>query len=446
MTPPGAYAWIEGLEVLGMRFGLDRMHALLAALGHPERGRPSVHVVGSNGKSSTARLAAAALQGQGLRVGTYLSPHVTTWRERIEVDGRPVAACDFALAASIVRAAAEGLGRSADDDVTQFEALTAAAMWTFARAGCDAAVIEAGLGGRYDATNMLPPESTVVALTNVSLEHTDLLGDTEAAIAAEKLAVAPPGSDRVVIGRLSDSARAAVEAELRARRLEAWRSADRTRPVGGRAVAVSTPLARYDGLVLPLAGAFQRDNLAVAVAAAERLVGRPLDPSALRRALSRVRMPGRLEALAGRPLVVLDGAHNPAGMTAMAAALPEVVGRRRPVAVVSALGDKDVTAMIGALAGACRAVVATRSSHPRAVDPRSIVRLAEAEGIRAAAVEPPLRAVERARRWAGGRGAVLVCGSLYLLADLRRRLVRERGFSPATLAPAADRRAQDEEA
>jgi dihydrofolate synthase / folylpolyglutamate synthase len=446
MTPRGAYAWIEGLEVLGMRFGLERMRALLEALGHPERGWPSVHVVGSNGKSSTARLAAAALRGEGHRVGTYLSPHVTTWRERIEVGGRAVAAADFARAVSVVRAAAEGLGRPSDDGVTQFEALTAAAMWIFTRAGCDAAVIEAGLGGRYDATNVLPAGPTVVALTNISLEHTDLLGDTEAAIAAEKLAVAPPGSDRVVVGRLSATARAAVEAEVRARRLRAWWTADRVSHSRGGGLAVTTPLARYEGLVLPLAGAFQRDNLAVALAAAERVSGHPLDPAALRRALSGVRMPGRLEALPGRPLIVLDGAHNPAGMEAMAAALPEVVGRRRPVAVVSALGDKDLAAMVRALAGACRAVVATRSSHPRAVDPRTIVRLAEAEGISAAAVEPPLRAVERARRRAGARGAVLVCGSLYLLADLRRRLLREAPFSPATLAPAADRRAQDEEA
>src|SRR5262249_52877669 len=181
----------------------------------------------------------------------------------------------------------------------------------------------------------------------------DLLGDTEAAIAAEKLAVASPGSERVVVGRLSATARAAVEGEMRARRLRAWRAADRVIRSRDGGLAVTTPLARYDGLVLPLAGAFQRDNLAVALAAAERVAGRPLDATALRRALSRVRMPGRLEALAGRPLIVLDGAHNPAGMAAMAAALPEVVGRRRPVAVLSALGDKDLTAMVQALAGAC---------------------------------------------------------------------------------------------
>jgi dihydrofolate synthase/folylpolyglutamate synthase len=179
----------------------------------------------------------------------------------------------------------------------------------------------------------------------------------------------------------------------------------------------------YPGLVLGIHGRFQRDNLAVALAAAERLLARPPAVRPLRRALSRVRAPGRLEVLPGRPLVVLDGAHNPAGLQALTGSLTAAVGRRRPVAVVSILDDKDARAMLRVLAPACRAVVATRSSHPRAVDPARVGRAARAAGLPAETVGGPAEAIARAREIAGPRGAVLVTGSLYLLADVRPRLV-----------------------
>jgi dihydrofolate synthase/folylpolyglutamate synthase len=188
---------------------------------------------------------------------------------------------------------------------------------------------------------------------------------------------------------------------------------------------VTTPGRRYSGLPLALAGRFQRDNLAVGIAAAERLLGRPLAVRPLRRLLADVRMPGRLESLPGNPLLVLDGAHNPAGIAALADSLNAAVGRRRPVAVVSVLDDKDAGAMVGTLAPRCRAVVATRSAHPRAVDPEVIVEAAAAAGRPAEAVPDPLAAVARARLLAGPRGAVLVTGSLYLLAAVRPHLVDE---------------------
>jgi dihydrofolate synthase/folylpolyglutamate synthase len=425
VTHREAVAYVEGLEVFGIRFGLERIRALLDALGNPERGVPAIHVVGSNGKSSTTQLAAAALGSQGLRVGAYLSPHVSGWQERIEVGGVAVSTARFARALTIVREAADALELPGGDRVTQFEALTAAAFWAFSRARCDAMVVEAGLGGRYDATNVLAPLA-VVALTNVSLEHTDVLGPTEADIAGEKLAVVADGSDLVVIGRLSDEAARAVEAESRRRGLGYWRLGEEiaVRPHSGR-VEVTTPMRRYSDLPLALAGRFQRDNLAVGIAAAERLLGQPLAVRPLRRLLADVRMPGRLESLPGRPLLVLDGAHNPAGIAALAGSLSVAAGRRHPVAVVSVLDDKDAGAMIRTLAPRCRAVVATRSAHPRAVDPEAIVAAATAAGCPAEAVDDPLAAVVRARRLAGPRGAVLVTGSLYLLAAVRSRLVGE---------------------
>jgi dihydrofolate synthase/folylpolyglutamate synthase len=419
VTHRQAVAYVEGLQVFGMHLGLERIHAVLDALGNPQRGIPAIHVVGSNGKSSTTRLAAAALSSQGLHTGAYLSPHISGWRERILLGGDDLSPGRFARAISAVREASEGLKLPGGDHVTQFEALTAAALWTFARARCDAIVIEAGLGGRYDASNVLQPDAVVV-LTNVSLEHTDVLGPTEADVAGEKLAVAADGLNRLVVGRLSPAAQRAVDAEEKRRGLTSWRlGSDITVRAHHGHLNVITPGGSYRNLALGVQGRFQRDNLAVALAAAEQLLARPLAVQTLRKGLRAVRIPGRLESFPGRPLVVLDGAHNPAGMGALAASLPEVIGRRRPVVVASVLDDKDLDAMVASLAPLCRALVATRSSHPRAVDPEALATAANAAGLAAEAIDDPESAVEHARELAGPRGAVLVTGSLYLLSDLR---------------------------
>ena len=371
MTPAEARDWIAGLQILGMRLGLERIHALLGALGHPERAAPALHVVGTNGKSSTARLAAAALAGQGLTAGAYLSPHVGDWTERVQVGGEPIGDAAFAEAASAVREAAEGPALPAGDPVTQFEALTAIAFCAFRRAGVAAMAIEAGLGGRWDATNVLQPDAAV-ALTNIALEHTEFLGDTEAAIAAEKLAVCADGADRVVVGRLSDRARPAVEAELARRRITALRyGRGPERPRRGR-----------DGRRGDAARALPRGSRWRCAARTSATTSPSRSPapswwpggrSTRRRcaaAVAGVRMPGRLEVVPGAPAVVLDGAHNPAGAEALARELPGVVSGDGPVvAVVSILDYKDAAGMLDALAPAVDLMVATRSSHPAAADP-----------------------------------------------------------------------------
>ena len=438
MRPAPAREWIAGLEILGMRFGLERMEALLAALDHPQRVAPALHIVGTNGKSSTARLASAALAAHGRRVGTYLSPHVTDWTERIQVQGQPLDEGRFAAAVDAVREACAGLALPEGDAVTQFEALTAAAFWAFREAGVDAMAVEAGLGGRYDATNVLPA-GTAVALTNIALEHTDLLGDTEEAIAGEKLAVAPDGSDRLVVGPLTPAADRAVSRVCETRGLRPLRYgaglSAAPAPAGG--VDVITPRAAYRALPLGLRGDFQRDNLAVALAGTEMLLDAPLDPAALAPALAAVRVPGRMEVVPGAPAVVLDGAHNPAGMAAMAAALPGVADGRAPViAVVSVLGDKDAAAMVEALAPVVDGVVAAGSSRSRAVPAADLAARAGAAGSTARAVADPAAALAAARALAGAEGVVVVAGSLYLLADLRPRIVTGIADSSATLAPA----------
>ena len=431
MTPEDALDWIAGREILGMRLGLERMTALLRALGNPERAAPALHVVGTNGKSSTTRLAAAALGSGGAPVGAYLSPHVTGWTERIQVDGEPIDDEAFAGAVSAVQTAAERLALAEGDEVTQFEALTAAAFWTFREAGAAACVVEAGLGGRYDATNVLQPRA-VVALTNIALDHTDFLGDTVEAIAAEKLAVCAEGSDRLVVGRLTGRARVAVEAECARRRLRPLRyGLGVVARETSEGVDVTTPRAVYRDLPLQLAGRFQRDNLAVAVAGAEMLRGEALDLRALAAAVARVRVPGRLEVVDAVPLIVLDGAHNPAGVEALVASLPEVLAGRRPaVAVVSVLDDKDAGAMLHALAPFVNRILVTRSGHARAASAENLAALADRLGIPARAVPGPVDALRAARLETGPDGVVLVTGSLYLLVDLRRYALGEGAHPP----------------
>ncbi len=428
-----------------MRFGLSRTRALLAALGDPHV-RDSVHIVGSNGKTSTAHFAAAALASQGRGVGLYTSPDVLGWNERIVVDGEPVSPAQFALAIGEVREAAGRLELAADDAVTQFEALTAAAFVAFAHSGCDVQVLEAGLGGRYDATNVLPPERTAVALTNVSLEHTDLLGETHEAIAAEKLAVCGPRAE-VVVGPMEDVASEAV-ARVVARRGSAarWVGDEILAGESSDGVWVRTRSREYPRLCLSARGSVQRGNLAVALGVTEAVLDGPIaDLDALRRAVRDTRAPGRLELVAGRPPVLMDGAHNPAAMSALAAAIPEILPQGPPLAVLSTLGDKDVEAMLSALAPVVGLVVTTTSSHPRAIGAERLAARCRRAGLRAISVEAPEQALDEALARAGSARAVVVCGSLYLLRDLYPSIVRRdpQGFesSPDMLARAAHRRA-----
>jgi dihydrofolate synthase/folylpolyglutamate synthase len=338
-------SWIESLSPWPEEFGLERMHTLLHDLGDPQRAYPSIHVVGTNGKSTATRTIAALLQAEGLLAGAYTSPHVSGWSERIQVDGEDV---DFERAVERVRPHAEG--------ATQFEVITAAALAEFREREVDVAVVEAGLGGRLDATNVI--DASVVLLTNVALEHTDVLGDTRDAIAREKLAVVKPDATLVV-----------GEPE--------W-----TRPG-------SDP---------------GRVQIGGAREAAEVFLGRRIDREV------EVHLPGRLEWRSDNE--VWDGAHNPAGLEFQARELPT----RDWIVVASILTDKDVDAMLERLARTGRTLVATRSSNSRALDEMELGRRAEPYFDRVETYRDPEEALRRAR----ALGPVLVTGSLYLLADLSR--------------------------
>lgn len=441
MTPEAATRYIESRAVLGMRFGLERMHAVLAALGHPHRCAPALHVVGTNGKSSTTRFAAAMAQAHDLRVGSYVSPHVDGWHERIMLDARPVGAGAFARAVGLVARTAQQVLEEPDDAITQFEVLTAAAFVVFADAGVGAMVVEAGLGGRFDATNVFGGKATVV-LTNVALEHTALLGATEHAIAGEKLAVVADGSDRLVVGALSEVARVAVTQICAERAISGWFVGREVTWRAGRegSVDVRTPGGDYPGLPCPMHGMFQRENLVAAVAGVERLLGRPLDRDRLAVASAGVRVPGRLELIAGAPLVILDGAHNPAGLAALVAALPQIVGRRRVVVVTSIFDDKDLAQMARLIARVAHVAVATRSDSPRATPAGALAAHLQQAGIPTTVAPTPTDALHAAVAHAGPDGAVVVCGSLALLAQIRNGIVRARSGAPGMLAAGKSRK------
>ena len=390
-------------ERFGMRFGLDRIHRLLNVLELPRVPYPTVHVVGTNGKSSTTRMIAALLERHGLRSGCFTSPHLLSYRERIRIGERDIAPERFAAAIARTVSAAERVDRAAaepGDAVTQFELLTAAALCEFADAGVDVAVLEAGLGGRYDATNVV--DSSVTVLTNVGLEHTRYLGPTVTDIAVEKLDVLRPGAT-LVVGAGIDAAAFEVA----------------TATVARRGATLVEAEAQLD-VELRAGGGYQSRNFAAAVCAARAFLGRELEPSAVAAAAASVVVPGRFEVHEGRPVTLFDGAHNDGGIEALAGSLPAFAAGRRLVVVVSILDDKDAAGMLRRLLAHSAAIVCTACTSPRALPAATLASLAGQLGGEAIVEGDPHRALRRARELAGPDGVVLATGSIYLIADLLR--------------------------
>ncbi len=400
---------LRGGEHAGMRPGLERIEGLLAALGHPEARYALVQVGGTNGKGSIACLLAAVLKAAGRRVGLYTSPHLVSFRERIRVNGEPIA--EDAVADGV-----EALGTLiARLDATMFEATTALALDHFAREAVDVAVLEVGLGGRLDATTVGRPLVTV--LGPIDLDHQAYLGDTLAAIAEEKAAIIRAG--------LAVSAAQAPEAEAVVVRQAAARGvplllegrdlhvAVGERTLEGQVIDCRGPGWSLAGLRLALLGAYQPTNALLAVAAARHLgAGEP----AVRAGLARARWPGRFQVLRGEPTLVLDGAHNPAGARALLASLRALFGAAPVTFVVGVSRDKDAAAILAALAPAARRLILTRAAHPRAAEP---------EALRAQA-PPSIPAVETAATVAAALAlatrppappVVCVAGSLFVVGE-----------------------------
>jgi dihydrofolate synthase/folylpolyglutamate synthase len=405
-------AYLNSLEPVGWRLGLERMHKLTTALGLPQHRFASIHVVGTNGKSSVTRMTAGLLEAHGLSAGACLSPHMVRWSERTLVNGRELGEEAWAEAVELVARAAQGVDRSLEEGeaVTQFEAATAATFVALAAAGVEVAVIEAGLGGRLDATNTIPSKVTV--LTSIGLDHTEWLGETEVEIAAEKLAVLRDQTT-LVLGQVLP------EVESLARETAKERGAR----------LIQAPSDPGSDVRVRAPGEFQRRNFAIACSAVEAFLDR-LEPAAVAEAAASVTVPGRLELLAADPPTYVDAAHNPAGAVALAGSLPAVVGDGPVIGCLAILADKDAGAMIRALAPALERAVCTElpgwalEGHgrpgARSRPAEDLAAACEDAGLPAEVQSSFDQALPRARALAEERsGAVLVAGSHYAIAPAR---------------------------
>ena len=419
LTPfQAAVARISAPGRFRVKMGLERTQALLAELGHPEAGLRGALVTGTNGKGSTCAFLASILAAAGLRAGTMPSPHLKSYTERVQVDGVPIDEDEFAEALDAIEPALAAVATRLGE-ATEFEVLTALALnWLGPRV--DRLVIEVGMGGRLDTTNVL--DLGVAVVTNVALDHTRHLGATVEAIAAEKAAIVKPGD--ACLTAAEGPALAVVEARCREVGASLWRLGKelelqwRWRGWEGSEIDLRGPGFEHRGLRVPLAGSFQPANAALAVAAAHALGDATSE--AVRKGLAATRWPGRLEVVAGSPRVLLDGGHNPEGLHRLAGDLEHLLaGERAPVVVFGAMSDKDLPAMLAELRRLRPPVVLfTRaaSAGERAADPAA---LAAAWGAGGRVVEPAAEALAEARAGAGAEGTVLVCGSLYLVGELR---------------------------
>src|SRR4051812_13248003 len=464
----GALARVE--KALEERFpsrmvpDLDRITDLLDLLGSPQRSYPSIHITGTNGKTTTARMVDALLREFGIRTGRYTSPHLESATERIALDGVPLDSARFAAAYDDVAPFAEIVDGRHDDPLTFFELLTAMAFAAFADAPVDVAVVEVGLGGRWDATNVV--QAPVAVVTPIGLDHVGILGDTVEAIAGEKAGIIHPGAVVVEAPQTRDAA------AVLARRAEEVGASivragsdfgvrSRTIAVGGQMLELEGLGGTYDEVFLPLYGAHQAGNAAGALAAGQAVVGAGtgggpagnaacalaaveaffgagtgrgrIDIDVVRAAFDSVTSPGRLEIVRRSPTVLLDAAHNPAGAAALAVALDEAFTFQRLVAVVSVLSDKDADGLLAALEPVVDSVVVTTNSSPRALGVDELAAIAvDVMGESRVEVAPRLDdAIEAAVTAAEADGAVgggvLVTGSIVTVGEARRLLAPRPG-------------------
>ena len=420
---------------------LDRITDLLDLLGSPQRGYPSIHVTGTNGKTTTARMIEALLRAFGIRTGLYTSPDLESVTERIAIDGVPLDPDRFAATYDDVAPYAELVDGRHPDRVTYFEFLTAMAFAAFADAPVDVAVVEVGLGGRWDATNVV--DAPVAVVTPIGLDHVGILADTIAAIATEKAGIVHAGATAILavqpdaaLAPLRDRA-GEVGATIRAQGLD-FGVRHRTLAVGGQLLDLDGLGGGYDGIFLPLHGAHQAGNASTALAAVEAFFGAsdrgPLDVEAVREGFAQVTSPGRLEIVRRGPTVLLDGAHNPAGAAALATAIEDEFDFDQLVAVVAVLDDKDAAGLLGELEPIVSTVVVTTNTSPRALAAEALAEVAaEVFGDHRVvfaprlddAIERAIALVESSAGLASFRpqsGGVLVTGSIVTVGEARRLL------------------------
>jgi dihydrofolate synthase/folylpolyglutamate synthase len=423
---PTAAAYLAGLtgyESTGViaEPSTRRIEAITAALGSPNRRYPAVHITGTNGKGSTTALTTSVLRANGLRVGTYTSPHLTAVVERISVDGKPIAAEQFAEALGQVAWASERVGATP----SWFEAVTAAGFVVFAEAAVDVAVVEVGMLGRWDATNIL--DSTVAVVTNVELDHTEMAGPSRAHIAAEKAGIIHP-EVTLVLGETDPQLLPIFVAQGPRQILQLGVEltvSHRVCTPQGSIVTLSTPWRTHEAVPVGMLGEHQCANAVLALAAAESFLGRALNSATVRSAFAATRLAGRAELLTGAgPRILVDGAHNRAGARSLRATVDEYFGDIRPrVLVCASSGSRDPGEFIeGVGGGDFDLIVATEVSAARRVSAETVAQAARRSGAPTVAVVDPGRALEHALGAAGPAGLVVVAGSLYLAGPARLAL------------------------
>ena len=416
MTYEEALSYISKQGRFGMKLGTERTRTILDRIGKPDRGLRGALIAGTNGKGSTGACLTAILKAAGRQVGFMPKPHLISYTERIELDGRPISEAEFvatldALIPTLDAVAAE-MGPA-----TEFEMLTAMAL-AYLAPRIDRLVCEVGLGGRLDATNAL--NLGVAVITNVDLDHQKYLGDTIEKIAHEKAAIIKPGN-HVVTG-CEGVALSVVEEHARAAGAPVWSLGrdihveSTSRGWGGHDLSVTGPGFEHMDLKLPLVGDYQPGNAALAVAAAH-LLGEVTDDE-VRKGLESTRWPGRLQVIATQPRVILDGGHNPAAMVKAGATLRRLIGTERLVAVFAMLSERDPAQLLAALRTVRPDAVAFTEPASAAGHAISPDDLAEMYGGDGRAVSPAAAALEQARELAGPNGNVLVCGSLYLVGEI----------------------------
>jgi len=419
MTMQEAMAFIRSTGTLGCRPGLERITELMRRLGDPQRQLRFVHITGTNGKGSTAAMLDAVLRAAGYRVGLFTSPHLQSYRERLRLDGADISEADFCAAAEAVRAQAADMA----EHPTEFECITAMALWYFAAKGCDIVVLEVGLGGRLDATNVIPPPEAAV-ITNIGLEHTEYLGDTVEKIAWEKAGILKTGCAAVSYDSAPE-ALAVIRAVCAERRVpltvvDMGRLQSRERSLEGQTFL-------WDGrpLTLPLLGEHQLHNAAAALETVETLRRRgwTIPEESVRRGLAATVWPARFEVLRRDPLFILDGGHNPQCAQALARNLEEYLPEGKLTFLVGVLADKDYGAELRAVWQRARRFVCVTPESPRALPAEALAAYIRERGMDAAAVSSVAEGVARSQAY--GDAPVVAFGSLYMAGAIRQ-ILQER--------------------
>ena len=426
-----AVAFLDARIGHGVKPGLERMHGVLEVMTNPEQAYATIHVAGTNGKTTTVRMLENILVTTAMRTGTYVSPHLRAIEQRYTLDASPFDQAVFTQAVADVVPFIEHYESTTGESLTYFETTVVVALQAFASAGVDVAVVEVGLGGRLDATNVV--DAAVSVITGIAMDHMEYLGDTISMIAAEKAAILKDGGV-LISGPLPPAAEGPITAQVAAtgsnwlRSGADFRVVDVRRAVGGWHCSVDGVHATYEDIYLPVHGRHQVDHLATAVAAAEMFHNGPLDESALVEAMSRFTSPGRLEVVARRPLVLLDGAHNEQGLEGLAASILDEFPDTNRSLVVGFRGERDVAALLEQLTGLFSSVIVTAADDPMAI-PTAVVAAAAREvlgdDVAVQEVAPVAAAVEAAMEAAGVEDMVVVTGSLYVVSDARDQLLTD---------------------